>query len=411
MSAKRTRKENGIWWRWVNGPGDKPVKRYEINYPDPKRRGRTKVETLRDGDGVLAAREIRARRLAGIMPADEADARAPSGAVTFAEMADSYIARKEKIPLKDTTLAMYRTHIRVALAPTFGDLPIADITADDVAAWVDAQRDGDGKRSPSTIKARWNVLNGIFKHARRRKAIAINPCEILETDERPPSTAGQEHRFLTQDEMHRVLAAAAARDAHKRLGASAKRGYMPWLEAYLQVALFTGLRIGEMRGLQWRDIDRAEGWIHVRRQINKLDKLSTLKTDAGARKVMLPPTLAHTLRQHQMASRSFGPRDPVFASKVGTPLAGRVISRNVAYAVKDAKIEGRVRVHDFRHTYASILITQQNANVVFVADQLGHAKTSTTLDVYADLFSAADHADRVRAGLDNSFGSLMGGSS
>jgi integrase len=65
-----------------------------------------------------------------------------------------------------------------------------------------------------------------------------------------------------------------------------------------------------------------------------------------------------------------------------------------------------LRLHDLRHTYASLLVAQR-ANVVFVSRQLGHASPTTTLDVYAHLFDRAEHAKRTSDLLETSFGQVL----
>ena len=67
----------------------------------------------------------------------------------------------------------------------------------------------------------------------------------------------------------------------------------------------------------------------------------------------------------------------------------------------------RLRFHDLRHTFASLLIAQ-GLNVVFVSRQLGHASPSFTLDVYGGLFDRAEHARRATDGLEADFGKLLG---
>ena len=123
------------------------------------------------------------------------------------------------------------------------------------------------------------------------------------------------------------------------------------------------------------------------------------------------PALARLLREHQAASRFSKKGDYVFASHKGTPLHYRNLAqRGLAKAVEDAGLDGdglpRLRWHDLRHTFASLLIAQ-GANVVFVSRQLGHASPDITLRVYAHLFDQAEHAQRARDALEASFGATL----
>jgi integrase len=94
----------------------------------------------------------------------------------------------------------------------------------------------------------------------------------------------------------------------------------------------------------------------------------------------------------------------------GAPKSKKASGRGLALALERAGVVGegtqRVRWHDLRHTYASLLIAQ-GADVVFVSRQMGHASPSITLSVYAHLFDGARHADRTRAALEAGFGTML----
>ena len=104
--------------------------------------------------------------------------------------------------------------------------------------------------------------------------------------------------------------------------------------------------------------------------------------------------------------------DSVFATATGKPMYYRnVTSRGLAVGIVRAGInrgyEPRLRFHDLRHTYASLMIAQ-GLNVLFVSRQLGHAFPSFTLNTYGGLFDCAEHADRAAEGLEAVFPSLRG---
>lgn len=99
----------------------------------------------------------------------------------------------------------------------------------------------------------------------------------------------------------------------------------------------------------------------------------------------------------------------MFGSSHGTPLHYRnVVRRGLDPAVHRAGLAAtlRLRLHDLRHTFASLLIAE-GADVVFVSRKLGHASVKTTLDVYAYLFDAAKHGQRARDSLESAFGKIV----
>lgn len=165
------------------------------------------------------------------------------------------------------------------------------------------------------------------------------------------------------------------------------------LYALFYLAMSTGLRCGELLGLEWGDIKGnalsvRRSLIHVR---GKLD-ISTHKTKKGERRVALSDDVLEVLDQHrqrQAAERTLlgeaWPRtELVFASVVGTWIHPRNLARTWHHLQGDAKVT-RVRLHDLRHLHASIAI-KEGMDAKVLADRLGHARASFTLDVYTHLF-------------------------
>jgi integrase len=138
--------------------------------------------------------------------------------------------------------------------------------------------------------------------------------------------------------------------------------------------------------------------------------LKPLKTKAGKRDVALMPELAALLRRHQLASRHSEPGDFVFCGTAGRPLHHRNVQRRgMDETVERAKFNGGQRaptMHDLRHTFASLLIAE-GLDVVYVAGQLGHASSATTLRVYASEFDRVRNAAAARSALSAGFGNLL----
>jgi integrase len=118
------------------------------------------------------------------------------------------------------------------------------------------------------------------------------------------------------------------------------------------------------------------------------------------RAIALTPTLAAELRKHRLASRFSGEDDLIFASERGTPLDGRNMVRTIFDpAVRRARLP-KMRFHDLRHSFASLLIAQ-GAHPKYISEQLGHASVMVTLDRYSHLFdqSYGDEGDKLEAAL------------
>lgn len=170
--------------------------------------------------------------------------------------------------------------------------------------------------------------------------------------------------------------------------------------------LFAGLRLSELLGLVWGDIDFRGDTIRVRFQMGRDSERRPLKTAAGRRDVILMKPLASELRRLRLASPFSGPGDLVFCSTSGATIGHRNLTAcGLEKAAKRADLQGAT-FHVLRHTFASILIARGH-DPVFVSRQLGHANPAITLKVYAHLFDAARHAREAREGLEAEYGHLL----
>jgi integrase len=144
-------------------------------------------------------------------------------------------------------------------------------------------------------------------------------------------------------------------------------------------AVLTGMRRGELLGLKWDDIDFERNRIHVRRSLWR-GQLISPKSRRSRRAIDLAPTLKAALAR--LPSRFKG--ETVFTAADG----GRIdpdnfINRDWARTLRRSRLR-RIRFHDLRHTYASLLIAQ-GAHPKYIQVQLGHASIQTTLDRYGHL--------------------------
>ena len=144
------------------------------------------------------------------------------------------------------------------------------------------------------------------------------------------------------------------------------------------MATLTGLREGELLGLAWGDIDWQSQQVHVRRQYTA-GRFSDLKTAASRRRVDLPGELVAELRRWRLACPP-GPHDLVFPNTMGNAeVPSSLLDRGFYPTLRRAGLR-RIRFHDLRHTYASLLIANGENIGAF-----GHSSAKMTLDTYAHL--------------------------
>jgi integrase len=371
---RRVRVERGIYRSPVSGS-------YEIQYTDST--GRVRWQVINGGlrDARYARAEMQARLGRGDLVVRDHR--------SLAEVAEEWLAAQHH--LRPRTRRLYETALARHINPRLGRKRISEITVDHVAALIlDLQRAG---LAGSTVRGAMTPLTRVLSYAARRGLISDNPVSRLERGERPP-IGRREMRILDRDEIDALL-----------------RAVTPSYRAIIATAIFTGLRQGELLGLTWSDVDFGNHVVHVRRQLDRTGERTAPKTPRAYRQVVLMPSLARLLREHKLASAHSNPADPVFATLTGAPMHYRNVSRRgfaaaVTKAGLDRQGQPRLRFHDLRHTFASLLVAE-GLNVVYVSRQLGHASPSFTLNTYSHLFDRAEHARRASAALEAAFGAAL----
>jgi integrase len=383
---RRTRVERGIY-RQANG-----------NFAVCARRtGRLHFRTA--GTDLVAARRARedliAALAAGRVPASPR-LRFDTVTARWSERFESMVAAGQRHP---RTLEAHRFHLDHDLLPRLGSRRIGSIGVEDVAGLI-TELQAAGRSAKTTANA-LATLQSVLRFARRRGWILADPVELLEPEERPRPPRHSRGRVLGQAEIERLLDTCPSRG-----------------RILVETALFSGLRISELLGLTWADIDFAAGLIRVRAQLSRAHHGEPAhrvapKTPASVREVPLVPQLSDRLATHRRATPFAAPTDWVFVTSRGTPLGERNVARRVLKKAADAtglndNERPLLRFHDLRHTFTSHLIVDLGLDVARVSRILGHASITITLDVYTHLFDDARHAREIRSRMAASdFASLL----
>lgn len=358
-----------VWWACATPKGQRNARWLRLGVV-----GIQEARRLRDGFAYkLNAGQVplRARRL------------------TVSEVHADWFAHLDELEaageLRSRTVASYKDGVRLHFTPTFGSRQLASVTPDDLVDWHEKQRRSGA--AAWSVRARWMGIRGLFGYAARTGLIVTNPCDLLVRRERPkPGKAKQ--RYLTTEEMRSLLQHASGEGSF-----------------VVALLLFSGLRASEALGLAWSDIDFADQAIRVRHQMSRTGERVPVKTDAGRRDVILMDELGQDLRKRRLAARFSQHDDLVIGNGLGNTLGYTRLRRAFSDAADAAELRG-VTPHTCRHTFASILI-DQGATVEFVSDQLGHATTKTTWDIYVHLFRRREHAATARQELNAAFGPML----
>jgi integrase len=302
---------------------------------------------------------------------------------TFAEVSEQWFESKRH--LRPWTRKAYRSALDAILLPAFGTRRIGAINPEDVATLIrDLERRG---LSYSTIENYLLPLSGTLAFAVRRRFIATNPCSLLTRDDRPRQTERRQDHVWNDEEIEALI------DACQGLARqpASRYDYTP----LIRTAVYTGLRLGELLGLQWRDVDLQAGTLHVNRQHTRLGEYAPPKTPAAVRRIPLSDEMKLHLGELKLSSRYSGDDDPVFAARNGKPLAHRnATRRGFEAAAALAGIDG-VSFHSMRHAFASRMISRGISSTVLAA-LMGHETSTITERRYIHLFDRERTDEDVR---------------
>ena len=337
-------------------------KHYVVDYYDATGRRRREAigPNLHEAKQVLAEREWERRN---------GKFRLRREPITMAEFTakwdeDYLVVRQQLGRLKESTLVGYRVNLRVHIQPFFGRTRLDEIGLPHVREFVKAMLAKQLK--PATVLKAVAIVKEMFKHAVQWGYLDANPALYIER----PRVEIEEMELLTLPEIRRLVEAAEEP-----------------VRTLLLCAVLTGMRRGELLGLKWEDIDFEGNRIHVRRALWR-GKFVTPKSRRSRRAIDMGPTLKAALGR--LTSRFKG--EKVFTSPEGGVMdPDNFSSRDWARVLRRSKLK-RIRFHDLRHTYASLLIAQ-GAHPKYIQVQLGHASIQTTLDRYGHLMPEMHEAE------------------
>jgi integrase len=265
--------------------------------------------------------------------------------------------------LRPTTKALYAMTWRTHVEERWGSRKLLKVTVEEVARWQ--QELLASKNGPKTVLNAVQLLSAVLKHARRFKWIPTNVCE----DVRKPKYKVKVRAFTAAE----VATLAQHADESTAL--------------LIRTAASTGLRFGELAGLEWECVDLEAGAIQVRKQFTHA-AWADLKTANSRRRIPLARELVKQLRLHRLRT----PGALAFPGASGGPLdysnwRTRVWAPLLAKTGPDQEHPQRVpiqgTVHILRHFFVTALI-QSGVNAKFAQTLAGHHSAAFTLDQYAD---------------------------
>ena len=290
--------------------------------------------------------------------------------MTFGSWLDFWYINYHKFTIKESTRAKMENEIYNHIIPSIGYIPLKELSQADLQSFYSEMKmygrlqyeDVLGKGlSDSSVRAMHLIC-----HLALEKAVELNMLVRNPTDGcKPPPKKAKEMQILSPEEMQRVLIQAKYDD----------------LFELLLLALTTGMRRGELLGLQWTDLNFDTYELKIQRQVYSVRgelTISEPKTESSIRTIILPRSVVEVLRKYKETVDSIW----MFPSpiKKGYPRDPHSVYKKTQKILERAECK-KVRFHDLRHTFATTALAN-GMDIKTLSNMIGHVTSKTTLDVY-----------------------------
>ena len=352
------------------GKGDGTVVMYKVRYRDPERKQKARYfEKKADAVAFANSVETDINRDQYLDP--------ELGKETVANWAKEWFATISH--LKPKTVENYESLLRAHIIPKLGKRSLISVKPIDIRRVV-SEMAADGK-SASRIRQVRQLTSMIFDAAIENRAIAVNPVKNVKI----PHEKRREMKVLTPDQVSQVLQFIPERD-----------------RALVYVLAYGGLRWGEAAALRRKRVNLLRSRIEIAESVSETGKglhYGPPKTYQN-RQVAIPSFLKEMLDDHMKAYTAKSKDALVFTTEDDTPMRNNNWRERVWYPALEEAGLPKVRVHDLRHTCATLLISQ-GAHAKGIQRHLGHSSIQVTFDIYGHLLP--DEQDRVADALDETF--------
>ena len=263
--------------------------------------------------------------------------------------------------LREHTMRTKKYIVELKILPYFGNKRVNDITAADIRQWQNELIKMG--YSPTYLKTINNQLSAIFNYAVRYYDLKSNPCAKAGS---MGKSKAEEMDFWIGEEFRKFIDSVM----NKRLS------YMAFMTLY-----WTGMRLGELLALNPKDVDLEKRTISITKSYQRLGKKDVItppKTPKSKRVITIPEFLAADIKDYMDSLYDLQENDRLF------PITKYYLEHEMQRGIKESGVK-RIRVHDLRHSHASMLI-ELGFSPLEIANRLGHEKVETTLNTYAHLY-------------------------
>ena len=291
--------------------------------------------------------------------------------------------------LSPKTYERYRSMLKLRILPYLGNMYLDKIQPmqlmylyQKLSNCTYIRKNIKHKLSNKTILEHHRLLHSMFQQAVYWQMIAYNPASRV----RPPKSQKPSINFYDDTQTIALIKALEGEELKFRV--------------VILLTVFTGLRRGEVLGLEWQDIDFNNSSITVRQASQYVSSIGIYtkdpKTETSKRVISIPGNITKLLKQFKSkqlesklkAGNKWIDTNRLFVQWNGTPMHPDTITKWFK-SFLGRKNLSPITFHGLRHTHATLLISQ-GLDVRTVSNRLGHAQTSTTLNIYAHSFAKMD---------------------
>ncbi len=299
--------------------------------------------------------------------------------IFYSDFLDSWLETK-KHQVAEQTWSYYSQLVRDYIKPKLGMYKLRELSTRRIQDFYNhLVVQGVGLR---TIEKNHLIIHASLNYSLKYGLIPSNPDSFTD----PPKPKKKEMKYLNIEEVKKLLQVAKENN---------NRNY-----ALYYLAIVTGMRQGELLGLQWKNVDLERGIITVNQNLKRLPKGNLVfgkpKTKTSIRSITIGQETIEVLRIHkEMIERErynesindlWKEMDMVFPSTIGTPIDPTNLLKKFRQLLKRVGLP-KFRFHDLRHTSASLMLNN-GVDVLVASRRLGHSRPSITLDVYGHLLSS-----------------------
>lgn len=301
--------------------------------------------------------------------------------MTIGQLFTEYITAKRS-EVRETSLDKSLRILRKNVLPTFESVRIDNLNVPMVQKWK--QELSEQGLAIVTRKNIYGEFRAMMNYAVKMEYIPKNPV-ITAGNFKAPLEAKKEMLFYTPDEFKKYISAATNYAQEAEDGGS----MYEWnYYVFFNIAFFMGMRKGEIYALQWTDI--KDGYISITKSIaQKLkggDRITPPKNKPSIRTIQIPEPLRAVLSEHYERCKKAVPKfsDDMYICGGERPIRDTSLEKTNKKFADLAGVK-RIRIHDFRHSHASLL-ANEGINIQEIARRLGHSNISMTWNTYSHLY-------------------------